>query len=149
MYQGDYRLIGSEMSFFTRKLDALAIHFTNSDFLLGNRPCLADFALAGVSKAHFICDPEPKSWLGKHSDMLNRYTSQFFADWPDELPAWPADDQIPATLTALLDYLQDSYYQSAPANIAAGLAGEKFYEFDMALRAQSEAPERGQAARTG
>ena len=30
----------------------------------------------------------------------------------------------------MLDYLQGSYYQSAPANIAAGLAGEKYYEFD-------------------
>ena len=30
----------------------------------------------------------------------------------------------------MLDYLQGSYYQSAPANIAAGLAGEKYYTFD-------------------
>ena len=30
----------------------------------------------------------------------------------------------------MLDYLQGSYYQSAPANIAAGLAGDKYYEYD-------------------
>ncbi len=30
----------------------------------------------------------------------------------------------------MLDYLQGSYFQSAPANIAAGLAGEKYYEYD-------------------
>jgi glutathione S-transferase len=29
-------------------LDALAAHFTEHDFLLGRRPCLADFALAGA-----------------------------------------------------------------------------------------------------
>ena len=29
-----------------------------------------------------------------------------------------------------MDYLQGSYFQSAPANIAAGLAGEKYYEYD-------------------
>ena len=115
---------------FAQLLDALAVHFSQNDFLLGGRPCLADFALAGASKAHFICDPVPMSWLGKHCDMLYRYTSRFFADWPDGIPPWPADDQIPDSLDVLLDYLQGSYYTSAPANIAAGLAGEKYYEFD-------------------
>jgi hypothetical protein len=141
MYEGfgrdvcDFNGVGPDQSDavrtdFAQLLDALAVHFSQNDFLLGDRPCLADFALAGASKAHFICDPLPMSWLGKHSDMLHRYTSRFFADWPDEIPPWPTDDQIPASLDALLDYLQGSYYKSAPANIAAGLAGEKYYEFD-------------------
>jgi hypothetical protein len=115
---------------FKNMLDALAIHFAGNDFLLGDRPCLADFALSGASKAHFINDPEPKSWLGEHSDMLHEYTERFFRDWQGELAAWPANDQVPETLQAVLDYLQGSYYQSAPANIAAGLAGEKYYEYD-------------------
>ena len=62
--QGDFR----------NMLDALAVHFANHNFLLGERPCLADFALAGASKAHFLCDPEPKSWLREHSDILHQYT---------------------------------------------------------------------------
>jgi glutathione S-transferase len=115
---------------FNNMLDALAIHFAGNDFLLGDRPCLADFALAGASKAHFINDPKPKSWLGEHSDMLHQYTERFFRDWQGELAAWPANDHVPETLQAVLDYLQGSYYQSAPANIAAGLAGEKYYEYD-------------------
>jgi hypothetical protein len=98
--------------------------------LLGDRPCLADFALAGASKAHFVCDPEPQSWLGEHRHMLHTYTQRFFGDWQDELAPWPADDRVPDTLSAVLDYLQGSYYQSAAANIAAGLAGEKYYEYD-------------------
>ena len=115
---------------FSNMLDALAVHFADNDFLLGDRPCLADFALAGASKAHFVCDPEPQSWLGEHRDMLHTYTERFFRDWPDELAPWPADDRVPDTLSTVLDYLQGSYYQSAPANIAAGLAGEKYYEYD-------------------
>ena len=118
--QGDFR----------NMLDALAIHFADNDFLLGARPCLADFALAGASKAHFICDPEPKSWLGVHNDMLHEYTGRFFRDWQGKLAPWPANDRVPDSLQIVLDYLQGSYYQSAPANIAAGLAGEKYYEFD-------------------
>jgi glutathione S-transferase len=115
---------------FKNMLDALAIHFAENDFLLGDRPCLADFALAGASKAHFICDPEPVSWLGEHYDMLQSYTDRFFGNWQNRLAPWPADDQVPDTLSVVFDYLQGSYYQSAPANIAAGLAGEKYYEYD-------------------
>ncbi|MEP0201878.1 MAG: glutathione S-transferase family protein [Halioglobus sp.] len=115
---------------FKQLLSALAIHFGSNDFLLGSRPCLADFALAGACKAHFICDPEPESWLGEHSAMINEYTARFFGQWQTELMPWPADDRVPATLSALLDYLQSSCYQSAKPNVAAGLAGEKFYEFD-------------------
>lgn len=118
--QGDFR----EM------LDALSVHFAGQRFLLGNRPCLADFALAGASKAHFITDPEPQSWLGEYRDMLSSYTNQFFDDTPLSVDPWPADDHVPDTLRVVLDYLQGSYFQSAPANIAAGLAGEKYYEYD-------------------
>ena len=115
---------------FCRMLDALAVHFAEHRFLLGDRPCLADFALAGASKAHFVTDPEPQSWLGQHRDMLTRYTNQFFEGTPLDIGLWPEDDRVPDTLEVLLDYLQSSYFQSAPANISAGLAGEKYYEYD-------------------
>jgi glutathione S-transferase len=115
---------------FNNLLAALSVHLADNDFLLGDRPCLADFALAGASKAHFICDPEPQSWLGEHRDMLYQYTERFFGDWQENLAHWPADDQVPDSLATLLDYLQGSYYQAATANIVAGLAGEKHYECD-------------------
>ncbi|MFC1579079.1 glutathione S-transferase family protein [Pseudomonadota bacterium] len=111
-------------------LDALAMHFAEHDFLLGSRPCLADFALAGASKAHFICDPTPVSWLGKHRDMLFQYTGRFFGQWQKDPGAWPSKDQVPETLGVVLDYLQATYFRFASANIAAGLAGEKYYEYD-------------------
>lgn len=115
---------------FSSMLDALAVHLAGQRFLLGDRPCLADFALAGASKAHFITDPEPASWLGEYRDMLTSYTNQFFDDTRLDIVPWPDDDRVPETLKTVLDYLQGSYFQSAPANIAAGLAGEKYYEFD-------------------
>ena len=115
---------------FCKMLDALAAHLAQHRFLLGDRPCLTDFALAGASKAHFITDPEPQSWLREHREMLTRYTNQFFDDTPRDIGHWPEDDCVPDTLKVVLDYLQGSYFQSAPANIAAGLAGEKYYEYD-------------------
>lgn len=115
---------------FALMLDALAAHLEHNEFLLGPRPCLADFALAGASKAHYITDPEPKSWLGRHQNMLVDYTERFFSDEPIAVADWLPDDQVPESLQVLLDYLQRSYLQFATANIAAGLAGEKYYEYD-------------------
>ncbi|MBT8149321.1 MAG: glutathione S-transferase family protein [Pseudomonadales bacterium] len=115
---------------FALMLDALGKHFAHNNFLLGPRPCPADFALAGASKAHYICDPEPISWLGEHRQMLFDYTERFFSDEPIAAGNWLADDQVPETLPIVLDYVQRSYLPFATANIAAGLAGEKYYEYD-------------------
>jgi glutathione S-transferase len=115
---------------FAQMLGVLAEHFKHSDFLLGPRPCIADFALAGASKAHYITDPEPRSWLGEHKQMLTEYTEQFFSDQPIDAGDWPENDQVPETLSLLLDYIQRTYLVMASANIAGGKAGEKYYEFD-------------------
>ena len=115
---------------YTNMLRALAAHFSQNDFLLGPRPCLADFALAGACKAHFITDPVPRSWLGEYSDMLINYTDRLFGDHDFSDSSWLPHDQVPESLPALLDYLQGTYFQFASANISAGLAGEKYYEYD-------------------
>ena len=116
---------------FKDMLDVLSEHFRHHRFLLGDRPCLADFALAGASKAHFITDPEPKSWLGEHETMLTRYTEPFFVG--DELDAgwWSDDDKLPDTLASILNYFARTYFLSSSANISAGQAGGKFYEYDI------------------
>ncbi|MEM8919807.1 MAG: glutathione binding-like protein [Pseudomonadota bacterium] len=115
---------------FDLMLDVLAEHFKQNEFLLGARPCLADFALAGAAKAHYITDPEPLNWLGRHKDMLVGYTDRFFVDDPINAGDWAPDDAVPETLPILLDYVQRSYLKFATANIAAGRAGEKYYEYD-------------------
>ena len=115
---------------FTLMLEALNTHFANNNYLLGDRPCLADFALAGASKAHFVTDPEAISWLGQYQGMLRKYTDQFFVDKPDNTGQWLADDEVPETLTVILDYIQRSYLQYAIPNIEAGLADEKFFEYN-------------------
>jgi hypothetical protein len=115
---------------FTNMLAALDAHFAENDFLLGERPCLADFALAGASKAHFVTDPIPISWLGDYQRMLFDYTDRLFggADYSEN--DWPADDQVPATLAGVIAYARDTYFRFATANVAAGLAGDKYYEYD-------------------
>lgn len=115
---------------FSLMLEALSLHLKDNDFLLGPRPCLADFALAGACKAHYISDPEPLSWLGEHRELLIAYTERFFADQAIESRDWLTGDKVPETLTVVLDYMQRSYLPFATANIAAGIAGEKYYQYD-------------------
>ena len=116
---------------FREMLDVLSVHFAHNRFLLGGRPCLADFALAGASKAHFITDPEPKSWLKQHEATLMQYTEPFFSDEGLTAGSWSEDNALPNTLSDVLDYFGRTYFVSSAANIAAGLAGEKFYEYDI------------------
>jgi len=118
---------------FQHFLTALSSHLSTANFLLGDRPCLADFALAGACKAHFVLDPEPLSWLGEHQQWLSDYTAQFFEE---PLPAtgdWLPNDEVAPTLLPLLDYFKDSYYVAASVNIAEGLAGKRFYDVDYGL----------------
>ena len=115
---------------YTNMLAALDAHFTEHDFLLGPRPCLADFALAGACKAHFVTDPIPVSWLGQYRTMLFAYTDRLFGDHTYADRHWLEHDRVPESLVAVLDYAQGTYFQFAGANIAAGLAGEKYYEYD-------------------
>ena len=115
---------------FSRMMAALDTHFAHHNFLLGPRPCLADFVLAGASKAHYLFDPEPIKWLGDHRKMLSSFTDRFFNEDAAEDEDWLANDKVPDTLGVILDYLQVSYFPYAKANVAAGIAGEEFYEYD-------------------
>lgn len=115
---------------FKALLAVLDSHLAEHAFLLGPRPCLADFALAGAVKAHFITDPTPISWLGSYRERLETYTQACFRSATESAQQWLADDSIAESLQPLLDYLQGSYYRSAKASVSAALAGEKYYDLD-------------------
>ena len=111
-------------------IDTLANHLRENDFLLGARPCLADFALVGACKAHFVTDPVPSEWLGQHSAAINAYVDRLFGDDRYSSARWPDNDAVPKTLGPIFDYAQSTYFRFAAANIAAGLRGDKFYDYD-------------------
>ncbi len=78
----------------------------------------------------YILEDAFNHWLGRHRDMLFGYSERFFRDWETEPARWMAGDTVPETLGVLLDYLQRTYFKFAAANVAAGLAGDKYYEYD-------------------
>jgi glutathione S-transferase len=73
---------------------ALNSHLGNG-YLLGDRPCLADFAVFGANAAHFVGDPYCRDLADEHGPAAVAHThrlqqpqKQTFGNWhdPDDLP---------------------------------------------------------------
>jgi len=85
-----------------RMLQLLDAHFAEHDFLLGGRPCRADFALVGPFYGHLARDPWPRDHLVAPHAHLRRWLERMkFAAKP--VGAFLADDAIAATLLPVLE----------------------------------------------
>ncbi len=107
-------------------------HFAAHDFLLGDRACIADFALVGPAKAHFLQDPLPLAWLSAedNEDMLCAHARRVFHD--DEVgKAYLPDDQIPDTLIPIFEHARSNYHPFAHASIQAAMRGEKTFALNL------------------
>jgi hypothetical protein len=115
---------------FADLLELLVAHFNDHHFLLGERACIADFALVGPFAAHFLLDPEPRSWLGDHLTLLEDYVARVWAGaQADE--KWTKNDELPETLWPIFEYIVTSYHIFAETSIAAAGQGQKFFELDL------------------
>ena len=72
--------------------DALEGHLGDG-YLLGARPCIADFALAGANLAHFVGDPVCRDLVDQHSPAAVAHTHRLamphrhtFGEWADGVP---------------------------------------------------------------
>jgi glutathione S-transferase len=115
---------------FARLLELLVAHFKENNFLLGERACLADFALVGPFAAHFLLDPEPKSWLGEHLQLFEDYVARVW-DGARSDTRWLDNDRLPESLSPIFDYIIKNYHAFAGASIAAAGRGEKFFKLDL------------------
>lgn len=107
-------------------------HFAAHEFLLGDRACIADFAIVGPSKAHFLQDPLPLEWLAAEDNdaMLRAHAERVFHD--DEAgTAYLPGDQIPDTLKPILEHARSNYQPFAKASIQAAMRGEKTFNLDL------------------
>lgn len=89
-------------------LDLLDIHFQHHPYLLGGRPCIADFGFMAPLFAHLARDPVPAALMMKRAPNIYRWTERMnraqIADgeFPDLAETWLADDAIPPTLEPVL-----------------------------------------------
>ncbi len=115
---------------FATLMSLLANHLKSNNFMLGNRACIADFALVGPFKAHFLLDPEPRSWLGDHIQLFEDYVNRV-SQIASPNAFWMANDDLPDSIHPLLDYIIDTYQKFAGNSIAAAKRGEKLFSVDV------------------
>jgi len=84
-----------------RMLERLDAHFAQHEFLLGGRPCRADFALVGPFYGHLARDPWPRDHLVAPHANLRRWLERMqFATAP--AGGFLPNDAIPTTLLPVL-----------------------------------------------
>jgi glutathione S-transferase len=84
-------------------LKDLNAHLENHDYLLGDRPCIADFGFMGPLYAHLYRDPAPRKLMRKVAPAVCAWILRMNSDAAtmtdnDLLP----NDEIPATLIPIL-----------------------------------------------
>lgn len=89
-------------------LDALDIHFLHHPYLLGARPCIADFGFMAPLFAHLGRDPVPLALMLRRAPNVYRWVERMQraqiedGEYPDQAPDWLPDGAIPPTLEPVL-----------------------------------------------
>lgn len=95
---------------FDELLDCLNEHFFHYPYLLGGRPTLADFGLIAPFYAHLARDPYPSTHMKSRAPNAFRWTERMFqtgfadAEFPDIETEFLSGDEIPQTLSPILEY---------------------------------------------
>lgn len=106
---------------------ALGAHVSAYGFLLGARPCLADFALFGGNVAHFVNDPVCRRWTEEASQAVVAHTHAMMTPRDREYGAWLASSRdLPETLIALLRETGRHYLPWVAEATRAGAATVRF-----------------------
>lgn len=84
------------------QLDALERHFAAHPWALGQRPSLADFALAGPLCGHLRYDlASAERWMRPRPHLYD-WSERMWSGIPETSGPWVAEDAIPDTLVLLL-----------------------------------------------
>ena len=105
-------------------------HYSQFQFLLGDRASLGDFTFAGLFKAHIAADPEPRSWIEAAAPAMLGYMDRVFDARTDNRNYLP-EDALPDTLAPFFEHMRDNYHQFLVVSREALAAGEKWCEVDL------------------
>ena len=107
--------------------DALAVldaHFRVQPYVLGGRPTCADFGLMAPLYAHLARDPWPSMKMKQQAPSLWRWTERMNAcdgdmpEFPGTAPELLANDEVPATLVAMLALMARDFLPELRAIVA-------------------------------
>jgi len=84
-------------------LDDLNKHFEQHDYLLGSKPCIADFGFIAPLYAHLSRDPAPGKLMRERAPAVVAWVERMNSDEASlQSGAWLENDEIPETLLPIL-----------------------------------------------
>ncbi len=104
---------------FLETLDALESIFSTRPFLMGMRPCEADFGLMGPFFRHFSIDPTPAAIMRERSPHTLAWVARMWATTPNDLAAAAPIVDVPGDLAPLLSHVRAEYLPYLASNAAA------------------------------
>ncbi len=81
---------------------ALDPYLDGTGYLLGDRPCIADFAIFGGNVAHFVGDPYCRELADEHGPAVVKHTHRMLQPQQQEFGAWLEADDISDALIGVL-----------------------------------------------
>jgi glutathione S-transferase len=106
-------------------IEALEPVLATRPFLLGQRPCEADFGLFGPFFRHFSSDPTPAAILREKGANILAWTARLWASTPASLAAAPQIAAAPVDLDAIFRIVTGDYLPYLAANARALSHGER------------------------
>ncbi|HET8869038.1 MAG TPA: glutathione S-transferase family protein [Aquabacterium sp.] len=106
-------------------LDRLDEHFQHVPYLLGGRPCIADFGLMGPMYAHLGRDPVPANLMKLRAPNVARWIERMHlasledGEFPHVPTTFPEGDTLPLTLEPILQLIFRDWTPELQANWAA------------------------------
>ncbi len=117
----------------TAWLWALEVHLTDGGYLLGHRPCLADFALFGANVAHFVGDPYCREIADEHGPAVVAHTHRLQLPQHQTFGAWFDADSLP---DSLVDVIAEAGRHYLPWVAEATVAGSATVDFGDGVTAE-------------
>lgn len=96
-------------SLYEHFLELLNTHFQQQPYLLGTRPSMGDFALAGPLYAHLWLDPYPHTLMEQRAPAVVDWIQRINAE-PQPAGRFLPDDEVPATLEPLLQMIFTEHF---------------------------------------
>lgn len=106
-------------------LDQLNLIFEKRPFLMGERPCEADFGLFGPFFRHFFSDPTPGAIMREQAPYVAEWITRLWALQPEDMEGIPMIDEVPDDLGFFFSMMGNDYLPYLEANSDAAARGDK------------------------
>lgn len=118
------------MVWFEAFLGHLSVLLQDQPFLLGGRPCVADFSLNGGLQAHFTYDPWPRRLIEQTQPTVLEYAQRCWDAKADD-GEWIPDDRLPDSWSPFFAEMESRYIRYLVLNRENLAAGREGFAIDL------------------